>query len=59
MAISYNAVAEDKSNEKIEVVLENGSFENDFGVIGEEPSITITSPEPGYLYFFKLQPILE
>ncbi len=55
--ISFGVIAEVNSNEKKDKVIEKTTFENNVGVIGEDPSIEIISPESGYLYLFKLRPI--
>ena len=45
--ISFGVIAEVNSNEKKDEVIENTTFGNNVGVIGEDPSIEIISPESG------------
>ena len=57
MMISFSVIAEVNSIEKTDEILEKANFGNDVGIIGEDPNIEIITPESGYLYLFKLQPI--
>lgn len=56
-AISFGVLAEVNSFETTEELSGETTFSNDVGVIGDDPHVEIISPEPGYLYLFKLRPI--
>ena len=56
-AISFSVLAEVNSFETTEEALGETTLSNDLGVIGDDPHVEIISPEQGYLYLFKLQPI--
>lgn len=55
--LSFSVLAETNSfYTNDEVILEEPSGDN-IGSLGDDANIEITSPEPGYLYLFKLRPI--